>query len=155
MPTLLDLLGVEPSHDAEGRSLVGAIAAATVAPAREAFSQARLAPAMPLTPTSDVTPKLAVRDDRFTVLWRKAIGKLELYDRSNDPGEKHNLFSGAALGPEEKELRASLVRRLQGRLEAARAGVKPEPEVISPGIRTSLERKASRQAPARTSQGSR
>jgi choline-sulfatase len=147
MPTLLDLLGVDVPKEVEGRSLAGALASGAVSPPRECFSEARVSPAQPLTPKADVTEKLAVRDDRFTVLWRKVGDRMELYDRTSDPGETHNLLSKGVPGPEEKALGSSLRVRVETQLEARSPG--ESLEVISPELRARLERIADRKASPR------
>jgi arylsulfatase A-like enzyme len=135
MPTLLDLVGVTaPKEEVDGRSLLSALSSGDVAPPREVCSEARLVAARPLTPFSDVTPKVAVRDDRFTVMWREATWKLELYDRAADPEEKRNLFAGRSADREEDELRTSLRAKLQARLAALTRGVMLQTQVITPDV---------------------
>lgn len=140
MPTILDLLGLPTPPEVEGTSLARALRSSTVTPPREAVSEARMLPYPALSPSDDVTPKLSVRDDRFTVLWRVKSGKLELYDRSADPGEKRDLLSGLRRASEGARLRASLLASLTARLGPdLRRGV-PDGAVIEPELRARLVR---------------
>lgn len=149
MPTLLGLLGVQSLGEVEGQTLAGALVSSVVAPPREAFSEARLVPWAALTPIADVTPKLSVRDDRFTVLFRKATSKVELYDRERDPGESRNLFSSSSAKPEEEKLQASLRERMSAWLDAATAATRQVPVVITPELRRRLNRIAAEREPRR------
>lgn len=149
MPTVLELLGIACPPGVEGSSLGPALKAPEAVLEREGFSEARLVPAKPLVPSADVTPKLAVHDDRFTVVWRKAKGTIELYDRSSDPGEDHNLFADSATNPEDSDLRSVLQTRLQARLDAAVRHATTEPTVLSPEVRRRLESWLARRARAR------
>ncbi len=138
MPTLLGLLHIPVPVEAEGASLVRSLAASSVTPAREVVSEARLVPAVRMTPISDVTPKISVRDGRFTFLWRLARGTSELYDRSNDPGELHDLFSAGPEDPEGEYLRTALLGRLAERLGPNVPMGNPNAVVFEPKLRARL-----------------
>lgn len=140
MPTVLELLEVPVPPGLEGLSLVAALASKRTAPPRECVSEARLIPAGALTPISDVTPKLSVRDKRFALLWRIAAGTVELYDRRDDPREERDLFAPVPQDTEVVKLRAMLLARLAGHRDlGARSGTEISP-VISPELRARLER---------------
>ncbi len=140
MPTILDLLGLPTPPEVQGTSLAQAIRSSTLTPHREAVSEARLVPYPALSPVDDVGPKLSVRDDRFTLLWRVTSGKLELYDRSTDPNENRDLFSGLQQDSEGARLRDSVLARLKADLGPdLRRGV-PDSDVIEPELRTRLVR---------------
>ncbi len=140
MPTVLKLLGLPAPAEVEGKSLAPALASSTVMPPREAVSEACLGSVKDATERVDATPKLSVRDRRFTVLWRVASGKLELYDRSNDPGETHELLSGPRQGPTSDALRSALLARLTVALgPKLRLGI-PDGAIIEPGLRARIER---------------
>lgn len=144
MPTLLGLLRMESQADVEGVSLVASLASSTITPSREAFSEARLEPAEGATLVSGGTPKLAARDERFTVLWRLATGKVELYDRSTDPHEERDILSTTPPDPVDEQIRVTVCTRLQALLDAQTRRVRPEPRVLSPELRALLERRVTK-----------
>ena len=137
LPTILAILGRPPSPDVAGQSLAGALAGSAL-PAKEAFAEARFAPYKALTRTADVGPKLSARDDRFTVLLRLAIPRIEIYDRRTDPGESRDLASAPPSGPEEEALRSEIALALRTRLGAI-SEMRPQTPVLTPQVRSALE----------------
>ncbi len=139
VPTLLELLGARPWPGLPGRSLVPRWTAGGGNAAAEALMEARFKPYPALTAGADVGPKLAARDDRFTVILRLATSRLEIYDRLDDPGENRDTAE-ALLATRQGE---ALLRRLEQKLRrlraAAAAGETPEPRVFSPDLRQQLE----------------
>jgi len=93
MPTLLELLGQQTPAGLAGQSLVPPLRDERPVAWPEAFSEARFAPYRALTPGADVGPKLAARNQRFTVILRLDGPRMEIYDRLADPGETRNLLN--------------------------------------------------------------
>ncbi len=132
LPTLLELLGRPAPDGLAGASLVPRIRGDDVGPWPEALSEARFKTYRQLTQASKVGPKLAVRDERYTAVWKQEDGVLELYDRQADPGETRDLLAGAG-GAE--SLRDTLRRGMAALHAAAEAGApaagEPQPRVFS------------------------
>ncbi len=84
-PTLLALLGLPALPGASGRAHDLRRAAPN-----EVLSEARFAPYPKLAEDSDVGPKLSARTRDLTLILRAADGRVELYDRTNDPHEQHD-----------------------------------------------------------------
>ena len=142
LPTVLELLDRPVPPGLTGHSLAGALRAGASLPAREVLSEARFQPYRALVPGADVGPKLALRDERFTVIARLGSGRIEVYDRDADPGETVDLIVRA--GPiEGRDLAAELSAGLRARLEAAAAG-RPGAPVLLPALRARLERLSDR-----------
>ena len=86
-PTILELLGLAPLPDADGRSLAASLRDGTepamrpVFGDRRAFSESYPPPRGPQT-------TVRIGDWRYT---RRAGARDELYDLANDPGERTNL----------------------------------------------------------------
>ncbi len=111
-PTLLDLAGVEPIADIEGRSLAPLLGGGSL-PYLTAFAES--APARPQFPEQDkiylsgIRGKWrSVRTDRWKLIAipRDGGDLYELYDLVDDPGETKNLF--AELGGEAAKLQPLL-----------------------------------------------
>jgi arylsulfatase len=138
LPTLLELLGQRLPEGLAGTSLVDRLDGA--APSfPETLSEARFKTYRALTVESDVEPKLAVRDDRFTVILKLGSSKLELYDRRVDGGETRDLMTALADDPAGAELRRALEENVRARQAAAAAGQRPAPRVFTPEIRRRIE----------------
>ncbi len=131
-PTVLDLLGIELSHDIQGRSLVPLLAGGEAPPARKAFSENTNVRAF---------ERKSIRTERFKYI--RSIPKknapsdaeeyFELYDLLKDPAEQVDLAGGF---PE-------LVAALRQEMRALRQGegqlLDEVPEGISPELRRQLE----------------
>jgi choline-sulfatase len=96
LPTLLELLGIEPAGDLPGRSLAGAIASGNSVDREYAFLQ-----------WEDYV--FCIRGRRWKLTWYEADGCGELYDLQADPGEIDNLWQSA----EAAGTRQDLLSRLQ------------------------------------------
>ncbi|MFI9841892.1 sulfatase-like hydrolase/transferase [Nonomuraea sp. NPDC051941] len=127
-PTVLDLAGVEPGHHHFGRSLLPVLRDPAVGHREYAFSEGgflveeepkfersgfpydrktALQHERPMT----VGKAAAVRDERWTYVWR-LYEPAELYDRSADPHEAHNLAGRPDLADVEARLSGVLLRWL-------------------------------------------
>lgn len=101
-PTLLDLFGLPPLSDADGRSLLPLVQAAAkgerVEFDRPAWAQIDRAWGRP---TMDPDPLVAVTKGSLRAMQPTApdkVGKAELYDHASDPWEKNNLAVADADG---------------------------------------------------------
>ncbi len=90
-------------------------------PRREALSEARFAKARALTKHSNTTPKMAVRDERWTAILRSEGEVVELYDREVDPAEAKDLAPG------KPELADELRTRMKAAMRATEGGREPHP----------------------------
>jgi arylsulfatase A-like enzyme len=142
MPTLLELLGVPVPESVRGISVRSTIDTGEPT-GREGLSEARFARYEALTAGSDVSPKLSVRDDRYTVILRFGSATAELYDRLQDPGETDDLFRDAA-GPEVDSLRLDLAHSFRTHLEALGSGATEPPTILTPAMRARLDTLANR-----------
>ena len=96
-PTLLDLLGLPPLPDADGRSLVSLVfeaggapsAGASAQPARPAFAQ--LLRGWGRTRQKASPSIVAVTHAGKRLFASSSSGELQLFDRAADPGEQKNL----------------------------------------------------------------
>jgi len=139
MPTLLEILGQPVPRGIAAVSFrdwweSGAPTAAS----REALSEARFQPYRALTPGADVGPKLAARDDRYTLILRLDGPRIELYDRLSDPGEIRDLLADPSAEPGLAALKTELADRLRGRLRLEGGGT-ARPVVFTPEMRARLE----------------
>lgn len=139
LPTLLALLDRPAIPDLPGRSLVSHWQAGASIDRREALMEARFKPYRSLAAGVDVGPKLAVRDDRFTVILRLATARLELYDRLDDPDEHRDRAAALAATREGEPLLRRLEINLRRLLAAAAQGETPEPSVFDTDLRRQLE----------------
>jgi arylsulfatase A-like enzyme len=142
MPTLLELAGRPAPPGLPARSLIPLWSGATALP-REAVSEARFQAYRALTPGADVGPKVAVRDERFTVILRLDGARLEVYDRLSDPDEVRDLMADPRAAPHLPA--GELAERLRRRL-AADGGGDPAPMVLAADMRVRLEAAAARAA---------
>ena len=110
----------------------------TLCDAREGFSEARFVRYKALTPTSDISPKLAARDDRYTVILHFEPTVLEVYDRSSDPGEIDDLLRRAA-PPDTGGLRQQFADAFKAHVRALALGSADEQPVITPALRARLD----------------
>lgn len=87
-PTLLDLAGVQPGHDMDGRSVLPALRGEPLSETGEFLYEYYWEYAFPHTPTT-----FALRDDRFKYIAYHGLWDLdELYDLQTDPDERVNLI---------------------------------------------------------------
>ncbi|NEE03236.1 sulfatase-like hydrolase/transferase [Phytoactinopolyspora halotolerans] len=125
-PTVLEVAGVEASYHHFGRSLVPLLHDPS-APHREyAFSEGGFRSeeeeqiersgfpydrkaALQHDRPRDVGKAVAVRDRRWTYVWR-LYEEPELYDRADDPDEAHNLIGRPELSEVETRMRDALLR---------------------------------------------
>ncbi len=96
LPTVLDLLDIEPDGDLPGMSLAGAITKGKSIDREYAFVQ-----------WEDYV--FCIRGKRWKLTWYEADGTGELYDLEADPLEKSNLWDDATCS----ETRAELISRLE------------------------------------------
>ena len=79
-PSLLELAGLPPKSDAQGKSLVPLMSGATDRVHDVVFGE------------QDVHERLrSVRDVRFKLIWNVDNGEKKLFDDANDPGEQHDV----------------------------------------------------------------
>lgn len=117
-PTILDLVGLPPLPGARGQSLLGAHEALLISETH--------------TPEADRT-LLALRDERFKLLYFPDERRFEMYDLERDPGELTDVYAErggerpdwparleglARAGAEQKQGRAGADAALQADLEA-------------------------------------
>ena len=104
-PTLLELAGLTPPSQMQGRSLVPMLRD-PAAPGRRAWLYEHF-PVFPI-PIPGIT---AIRTERFKyVEYQDDIRPRELFDLENDPGEKTNLMNTPAGTRQAKELKPELER---------------------------------------------
>ncbi len=129
MPTILDLIRIDPreaGHEIQGTSLWPLIAL------EESAGKGRPAYAEAMTPLLDYgwSPLRAIRDDRWKYIEAPSP---ELYDLTQDPGEKNNLASAR------RELASGYRARLQSlREQVTRTGMKADAVVSNPEVEARL-----------------
>jgi choline-sulfatase len=126
-PTVLDLLGLEPLPEGDGRSLVPLILAAGGLDAsvdglrRPLFSELDLSWGQSRSEPNEL---VAIVDGDYRLIHRvRRPDAAELYDRSVDPTEQRNL------APRRPEVVAELQRRVEAYLAAEPAAVAPKIEI--------------------------
>jgi arylsulfatase A-like enzyme len=129
VPTLLELLGLPPKPDAQGRSLAsllhGAEGEPLGAPAAGLLHRDRFL--QTFRPEASAERRALVRDG-WKLIVSETTGRRELYHLPSDPGEQQDL------GPQRPELVASMEARLAA-LEAATTGTTaPAPEASAAEI---------------------
>jgi arylsulfatase A-like enzyme len=134
MPTALALLGLAPPVEQHGRSLVPALAGKSL-DARPAFSEYGSAP---LQTVVEDDWKLVFNPTRFEPVCipdappgHYPIGRAELYDLAQDPGETRNLAD------RQPERAAELARRIRQRFAAVHNRI--EDQDVSEEMRKELE----------------
>jgi arylsulfatase len=80
-PTILNLAGIAPSPDAEGHSLVPLIQGKVKAVNKYVYGEEDV-----------MAPLRSVRTDRYKLIEDLWTGKIQLFDVSNDPDERHDLY---------------------------------------------------------------
>lgn len=113
-PTILELAGVAPGHEMDGRSVLAALRGdplpATAEGDGEFLYEYYWEYAFPHTPTT-----FALRGDRYKYIYYHGIWDLEeLYDLQTDPQERYNLIRVPAY----REVARQMRRRLFDRLES-------------------------------------
>ena len=128
VPTIYELAGVEPDYSHFGRSLLPVLADPDVGHRQFAFTEGGFLveeepllerPAFPYDlkgqaqheSPHDVGKAVCIRSREWTYVWR-LYEPPELYDRTNDPDELHNLAGLAQHAEVEAELLAQLMRWL-------------------------------------------
>lgn len=112
-PTILDLAGVEPGHDMDGRSFLPALRGEPLADEGEFLYEYFWEFAFPHTPTT-----FALRGDRYKYIYYHGVWDIqELYDLETDPDERFNLIRV----PEHRARAEAMRSRLFDRLEASNA----------------------------------
>src|ERR1035437_8908861 len=79
-PTILNLAGIAPPPDAEGHSLVPLIQGKVKAVNKYVYGEEDV-----------MAPLRSVRTDRYKLIEDLWTGKIQLFDMSNDPDERHDL----------------------------------------------------------------
>jgi arylsulfatase A-like enzyme len=124
-PTLLDLLGLPGLEGADGRSRLPEILAAArgePGPLRDGPRFAHIDQAWGRTREAP-RPMVAVSEGPYRLEHRAATGRGELYDRSSDPREQHDLAA------EQPEVLARLTALAQAYLEKPPAPWRAAPDV--------------------------
>jgi arylsulfatase A-like enzyme len=148
-PTLLDALSLATPEAIAGRSFLDAANGRRPLERRESFSEARFAPYQALTSRSDVKPKIAVRDDRFTAVLRVDDDVVELYDRAADPAETTDLLASEVRDPSiVDEVRALLNDGMRARLSRIERRAMDDRPVFDDRVRRRLEEFAERVRPS-------
>lgn len=81
-PTILDLVGLAPKGDAQGKSLVPLVSRKTTSAHQYVFGE------------QDVHEKLrSVRNARYKLIWNEDTGKKQLFDDVHDPAEHDDVAS--------------------------------------------------------------
>lgn len=113
-PTILELAGVQPGHEMDGRSFLPALQGQPLDRGEGAFLyEYYWEYAFPHTPTT-----FALRGDRYKYIYYHGVWDVqELYDLETDPAERYNLIDV----PEHQERVNEMRSRLFDRLEAADA----------------------------------
>ncbi len=125
-PTLLDLLGLPPLEDVDGRSRVPEIEAAVRGEGTGASDGVRFAHIDQAWGRTRRPPRpmVSVTEGRYRLIYRAATPEpTELFDRPADPREQHNLVR------DEPEVRARLARHAESYLESPPAAWGEAPEV--------------------------
>lgn len=87
-PTILDLAGVKATRPIDGRSVLPLLRGESMDSPGELLYEYYWEHAFPQTPTT-----FALRGDRFKYIYYQGVWDTqELFDLSNDPHERHNLF---------------------------------------------------------------
>ncbi|WP_129669379.1 sulfatase-like hydrolase/transferase [Phytoactinopolyspora endophytica] len=148
-PTVLDIAGVEATHRHFGHSLLPLMRGSTTQHREYAFSEGGfLVEEEPMFENSGfpydrkaglqherpeaVGKAIAVRDARWTYVWRR-YEQPELYDRTSDPDEAHNLVGRPELADVEARLHEAMLRWLVDTGDVLPSRVDPRlPEVDLP-----------------------
>jgi arylsulfatase A-like enzyme len=103
-PTFLELAGVKPTGDMDGRSALRAVYGEPVSWEGELLYEYYWEYAFPHTPTT-----FALRGDRYKFIYYPGVWDIqELYDLEADPQERHNLIDAKEHQPRVKQMRERL-----------------------------------------------
>jgi arylsulfatase A-like enzyme len=130
-PTLLDLAGLPPLADTEGRSLADSVRRGEEPPARPLFAHRR---AYPANAPGSRGERLAVREHAWKLI-RNLGESEELYDLGVDPGELQSRVGEAERSDPE---RLAALRSLLDAYAAGRRATGPAP-VLDDDVRAALE----------------
>jgi arylsulfatase A-like enzyme len=128
MPTLLDLAGIEPAQELDGRSLAPILRAEKAPEVRAAFSEQRSARgecALLGLPERCRLDRISVQTQRFKLVESKLPAGSQLYDLREDPLERDDV---AALHPDEVRRHGALLEAYRNTGEARRAEPDPADE---------------------------
>jgi len=108
-PTLLDLAGVQPAAQVDGRSVLAALRGEDVSWEGELLYEYYWEYAFPHTPTT-----LALRGDRYKFIYYPGVwDRQELYDLASDPQERRNLIDEPGHAARIQQMRERLWDRLE------------------------------------------
>lgn len=103
--TILDVAGVAPPSDMQGRSIVPILKGTNPAGWRQSFYYHYYEKGV-----HDVAPHEGVRTDRYTIAHYYESEEWELFDLHNDPQQMRSVYADASYAPVVKQLKAELQR---------------------------------------------
>ena len=104
-PTLLEIAGVKPRNEMQGKSMVKLANAGDPSWRKEWLYDYYEYPGF-----EDVRPHRGIRTETHKLMHFYTVDEWEMYDIANDPEEKNNLYNILAHGKKKEELKLALVR---------------------------------------------